>query len=1275
MEGIVLCEIADEVAPECVKDPGPLEFQYVKKRWVFKEFFIEYKDVLLNCIEQCQKARTRKLKFKPIQQDTDSWSLVLCHNQTHVRARVVEMEVAAKLLPIVFKNFEASLEFEVAQQEQEHKRPLKTYVTTKLYDALYEKHRQTRNPDQDLPLNLPERFQSRLRKYQERTVSWMLGREQHITQVPANYTVLLAVDGKNSVLKHNYCLQFYTFDDELPKITLPPGGILADEMGLGKTVEFLAMLLMNPRPQDSFRNDYWHQRLDEFAEDVPLKRARMHKKEVVFCICTQKRGTLVQCSKCRRWQHERCMGYIPKSTIPHLCPTCWVELGKASERLVETGATIIVSPNPIKLQWFQEIRKHISPALKVLLYLGLNSSLWVSPLELANYDVVLTDYTILRNEIYHTTDYKSDRQMRHQQVYMRPYSPLLMVNWWRVCLDEAQMVESNTSAAAEMVRMLPAINRWAVTGTIDDLPPLLEFVGRSEICRPTDAWQTVDKAFQLNYKCEPLLELLEHSLWRTCKSKVEHELGIPPQTEVVHRLELSNVESLYYREEHQKCHEQFLSAVTKHTRHNADNSFCLASISPQLLRIILKPFLRIRQTCSVPVVLNSNVSSADYLNPHDLLMRLKSNNENECKTELRSWASSYNGLAAIHFIKEDFPQAIKYYKLLLKLAAEYNEQNISVDSVLQIHAIYNVLQASELAKTADKLTELEQHDYQVQMKRLEWKYLQDNTNVLENALGLFEEKLKEVYELEKQFDGSTVDLLATVVNHKTSLHDAVWNKVRDDFFRQNISVERLDNVNSMAGMLYFVDLWHKKLQKLKTNLLTEFEYLKGVMQEACGAVKKGELLSQDINNFIGTVTDCHLAEILEENKDNDKPEKPKKRRHCRLCKIRDSLNQFECLLFAKKLDEQATATEGLEIPSMEISLIKSIFSFLRSKPEFSEWKAECQNKLDLLLSLQELVKLQIKYWIEVEYMVKAFDELEMCRMRILLTDDPEEQSNYRILPCQLDEQLEFNQYNLRESQLNFTRLCGRLKYLKHLKEDTADKPCPICQTQDDVRYVMMVCGHFVCQYCLDSMRKKYSSDSVIKCPLCRQDSPQLYYSIRPGAHKTIIGDFSTKIANIVELVLKIKGENEQEKILIFSQWQAILVQIARALSLNSIHFRNKCSNKDFEDFKDPFSNVTCLLMPLSKGSKGLNLIEATHVFLVEPILNPGDERQAIGRIHRFGQNKPTKVHRFIVNGTIEENILSLITSADDTKTLSTHWDLENMTLDSLKKLFILKEKE
>lgn len=101
-------------------------------------------------------------------------------------------------------------------------------------------------------------------------------------------------------------------------------------------------------------------------------------------------------------------------------------------------------------------------------------------------------------------------------------------------------------------------------------------------------------------------------------------------------------------------------------------------------------------------------------------------------------------------------------------------------------------------------------------------------------------------------------------------------------------------------------------------------------------------------------------------------------------------------------------------------------------------------------------------------------------------------------------------------------------------------------------------------------------------------------------------------------------------------------------------------------FQDTELNVTCLLLPLQYGSKGLNLIEATHVFLVEPILNPGEELQAIGRVHRIGQTKPTFVHRFIVLNTIEDTIYKTISTDETGK-----WKKNQMTIENLHDLFII----
>jgi Helicase conserved C-terminal domain len=93
----------------------------------------------------------------------------------------------------------------------------------------------------------------------------------------------------------------------------------------------------------------------------------------------------------------------------------------------------------------------------------------------------------------------------------------------------------------------------------------------------------------------------------------------------------------------------------------------------------------------------------------------------------------------------------------------------------------------------------------------------------------------------------------------------------------------------------------------------------------------------------------------------------------------------------------------------------------------------------------------------------------------------------------------------------------------------------------------------------------------------------------------------------------------------------VLLIISRALDQNGLTYCTLLSHKaqsNLNRFKrEP--GVMCLLIPVQSGANGLNLIEATHVLLVEPILNPGSELQAIGRVHRIGQTKPTVVHRSV----------------------------------------------
>jgi SNF2 family DNA or RNA helicase len=66
-----------------------------------------------------------------------------------------------------------------------------------------------------------------------------------------------------------------------------------------------------------------------------------------------------------------------------------------------------------------------------------------------------------------------------------------------------------------------------------------------------------------------------------------------------------------------------------------------------------------------------------------------------------------------------------------------------------------------------------------------------------------------------------------------------------------------------------------------------------------------------------------------------------------------------------------------------------------------------------------------------------------------------------------------------------------------------------------------------------------------------------------------------------------------------------------------------------------------MLLSLTAGGVGLNLIGANRMFILDIHWNPALEQQASDRIFRVGQRKNVFIYRLICEETIEERILNI----------------------------------
>lgn len=140
---------------------------------------------------------------------------------------------------------------------------------------------------------------------------------------------------------------------------------------------------------------------------------------------------------------------------------------------------------------------------------------------------------------------------------------------------------------------------------------------------------------------------------------------------------------------------------------------------------------------------------------------------------------------------------------------------------------------------------------------------------------------------------------------------------------------------------------------------------------------------------------------------------------------------------------------------------------------------------------------------------------------------------------------------------------------------------------------------------------------------------------------------SSKIDALLSILKASDKKHPGEKTVIFSQWTSFLNIVQNRIQSEGYTFtrldgsmrateRDKALGK-FESDTD----CTILLASLAVCSVGLNLTCANTVVLMDTWWAPAIEDQAVDRVYRLGQKKDCRVWRLVMEGTIEEKVLSI----------------------------------
>lgn len=274
--------------------------------------------------------------------------------------------------------------------------------------------------------------------------------------------------------------------------------------------------------------------------------------------------------------------------------------GKLSGGLQSTQATLIITLPSLRKQWESELKAH-SPNLKVLVYEGLhrnarNAATHTDAQFVETFcqsDVVLATYSVLADELNYAP--QPLRDLRHEKRYTRRISPITQMMWWRVVLDEAQMIEGGTNKAAQAAQLIPRRNAWAVSGTpvrknAKDLLGLLVFLRFQPYCQNPGSWD-----YLVSRRRDIFKEIFRRICLRHTKEQIREEIQLPPQKRVVISIPFTQIEEQHYSNRYQEmCDDCGL---------NLDGTPSVGTWDPRSPITIQKMrnwLSRLRQTCLHP---------------------------------------------------------------------------------------------------------------------------------------------------------------------------------------------------------------------------------------------------------------------------------------------------------------------------------------------------------------------------------------------------------------------------------------------------------------------------------------------------------------------------------------------------------------------------------------------------------------------------------------------------------------------------------------------------